>query len=549
MKVNFFVFLCLLLGIGGFSACSDDEVNQQNPKVPEISGVTEQDISDVQVIDSGRVSWHDHYTGMLKDAQQGNSEKDSLVEVFAKRQLELNDSLADAYMDSLGHNGHLPDVDEGWSHNYALGYQYVSLRYKPIDKDGKTIECSELVVAPYNLIFKDPRPDNLVIGCHSTITSNHERPSNFESFSSDVGMLACHALTNFQTIVHENLVIIPDYQGYGATHGDAHPYLSQDLTARQVVDGVIAGKKWYEKYGRPLEKDFKTLALGYSQGGSVAMAVHRYIEKNGLVNSLNFSGSICGDGPYDPVATLKKYIADNKIYMPVAAGLIIKGMCDANPYMSEYSPSDYFTEAFLKSDILKMIESKDLTITEIEGKLLDYSMTNSNGFVMMRKSKTDNAFLPYVSSNTYTVDGKKRKWEKATKEASYFCTVDQVLRPEVIEYFKNGGLVEVQYMGKMSAIQNALEMNNLTRGWMPQHPMFVFHAEKDEVVPFVNYESASAAFPGKYFKGKKYTKSDGTHVTTGTTFYLWRENSYFASIIYDCWDGNNQHDEKDDYIF
>ena len=33
------------------------------------------------------------------------------------------------------------------------------------------------------------------------------------------------------------------------------------------------------------------------------------------------SGAVCGDGPYDPVATLDQYIASGKLFMPVAAAL------------------------------------------------------------------------------------------------------------------------------------------------------------------------------------------------------------------------------------
>lgn len=535
-KTNLFYALCLLLGISAFTACSDDNAEPSVNPGGEISGVTDQELADIQVVDSGRTSWHDHYSAMLKEAQQGNSEEDSLAAAFATRQLEVNDSLTDVYLESLGANGDLPDADGDWGKNDILGYKYVVLRYKTIDKDGKPIECSELVVGPYNKLATDsiPNPDNIVIGCHVTITSDNRCPSQTKTLNTDVGMLIGHARYSFQMGVNENLVIIPDYQGYGLTHKDPHPYLSQDLTARQVLDGVIAGKKWFEKNGAPLEKDFQTIALGYSQGGSVAMAVHRYIEKNNLSNMLNFAGSICGDGPYDPVATLKEYISNDRIYMPVAVALIIKGMCDANHLVAgKYSPSDYLTDSFLKSGILDWLVSKDYTTKEIQEKFLAYSMNNDNGFVMMRKSATDNKYLPYLSSNMQTADGKKRNWVKASTDASCYCTVDQVLRPEVIEYFKKGS-VETPYMAKMTAIHDALEMNNLTQGgWMPQHPLFVFHSEHDEVVPIVNYKNINCS--PDYFTGIIYTSESGTHEATGTTFYFLKESSYFKSILSNTW--------------
>ena len=544
IKTNLFYALCLLVGIGAFTACSDDKTDPSTNPKGNISGVTDQKLTDIQVVDSGSISWHDHYTGMLKQAQQANGEEDSLLVAYATRQLEEVDSLEAAYKNSFGAKGQQSGVTRGWGGKDSFfGYKYVVLKYKTIDKDGKPIECSELVAAPYRYhyyFYERIRPHNLIIGCHATITSDAQCPSNNQSSLTDVGMLISHARMNLQTGVNQNLVIIPDYQGYGATRKDAHPYLSQDLTARQVLDGVIAGKMWYDKWGgipdAALEEGFKTLVVGYSQGGSVAMAVQRYIEKNNLSETLNFAGSICGNGPYDPVATLKAYIADDKIYMPVAAALIIKGMCDAAPGVAgQYSPSDYLAEGFLKSGILDWISSKDYKGDEIQEKLLAYALSNDNGFVMMRKDDTSNEFLPYITSNQQTADGKKRKWASVPLGASCYCTVSQVLRPEVIEYFKNGS-VETQYMAKMIAIQDALEKNNLTQGWLPQHPIFVFHSEADEVVPFVNYQNAELAFSQTgYFRGIILKDSSATHKNSGSMFYLVKEGSYFKSILSNTW--------------
>lgn len=513
LKKNLFYALCLLLGISAFTACSDDKSEPSMNPGGEISGITNQDLADIQVVDSGRTSWHDHYAAMLKAAQQGNGEEDALIEAYANRQLEVNDSLTDAYIESIGANGDLPGVDGNWNKNSFLGYKYVVLKYKTVDKDGNPIECSELVVGPSCSfdVIPDPQPNHLVIGCHDAITSNDQCPSrNRSSGASDIEMLLDHARVNFQSGVNQNLVIIPDYQGYGATRKDAHPYLSQDLTARQVLDGVIAGKKWYEKNAAPLKDGFKTIALGYSQGGAVAMAVQRYIEKNNLSETLNFAGSICGNGLYAPEATLKSYISTNKIYDPTTVVQLIKGMCDAAPGMAgQYAPSDYLAEGFLKSGILDWIASKDYTQDEIQDKLLAYVSNKENGFEMTKD---------------------------AANAASFYWTASEVLRPEVVAYFKNGS-VETPYMAKMTALHDALEKNNLSQGWQPQHPIFVFHSEKDEVVPFVNFEKVELAFsPTGFFRGIAYKSSVANHKNTRTIFYLVKEGAYFKSLLSNTWE-------------
>ena len=51
---------------------------------------------------------------------------------------------------------------------------------------------SELVVFPYNSVLQNPHPDNLVIGCHVTITPTKESPINYDTnrFTTDDVTLA-----------------------------------------------------------------------------------------------------------------------------------------------------------------------------------------------------------------------------------------------------------------------------------------------------------------------------------------------------------------------
>ena len=84
----------------------------------------------------------------------------------------------------------------------------------------------------------------------------------------------------------------------------------------QVMDGVAYGLELYQKLvasnqALPFKSNWRTFAYGYSQGGAVALAVHRYIEQNDLSEELRFRGSICGDGPYDLIATLRYYLEDD----------------------------------------------------------------------------------------------------------------------------------------------------------------------------------------------------------------------------------------------
>lgn len=199
--------------------------------------------------------------------------------------------------------------------------------------------------------------NNVIIGCHVTITSNKECPSEYVRTgpggkASDVGMLINHASSGMvfhslqSNLAYYNLVILPDYEGYGITRSHAHPYLYQELTARQVVDATRYGIALYNtsptinEIRHDFRNSWRSISVGYSQGGSVDLATHRFIDQNGLADELQFAGSVCGDGPYDPVATLMYYVKqyDDRyvMSMPVVLPLILKGMCDWNPYMKNH---------------------------------------------------------------------------------------------------------------------------------------------------------------------------------------------------------------------
>lgn len=538
-KVNMRMFILLLVGVLVFTACSDDNGSEGKP-TSDITGVTQPDLSKIEVGETGQRSWHEHYTMLLKEVEGSNGEEDNMLAEYARQQLHDVDSIDQSLKEGTGE-----DADSGGS--AFIGYKYTNICYESVDQNGNPVKLSELVVYPYeagNNTSVEVR--NIVIGCHVTITSDFERPSNYANLklTTDVGMLACHARMQ-EDPVYSNLVVIPDYQGYGTTSSTAHPYLYQTLTARQVVDGTLAARAWFEQNVCKLRQGYKTIAAGYSQGGSVAMAVQRYIEQNNLdgKSQLNFAGSVCGDGPYDPVATLKSYVATDKVYMPVATGLIIKGMCDSNPVVAgKYSPRDYFTEGFINTGIIDMIASKNYSTDEVQKKLAEYSATHSD-FNIMRLTTKGN-YMPYTAENK-----NKYSWKDATANGAVYCTVDQVMRPEVIKYIKDETVAD-EYRPKLEAIVKALEMNNLCKQWQPRHPIFVFHSMRDEVVPFDNYNSATAAFTGNYFKGLKYNAGCVyLHVGTGTSFYMYYEGVYTGALLKGTWQKYSHDQEVGGYIW
>ena len=427
------------------------------------------------------------------------------------------------------------------------GAALVSYKYPSIDADGNKVILSSMMALPRNFINLR-KPSNLLIACHETITSNFEAPTNYNheggSFQTGVGMMLMYA--RYDAIRQPCcLVIMPDYEGYGITADRAHPYLYQELTARQVVDAVRYGLALYNSNNLPpFENNWQSVSLGYSQGGSVALAVHKFIEENGLAEQLHYAGSVCGDGPYDPVAHLRYYITDNgenyndqdndktahdagTVTMPIVMPLILKGMCDSNPLMRQHTVDEYLSQKFLSTGSLDMIAAKknpkraDQFSTEDVTKRYQWQMEYGlNNFVNLDDpyNTGSGSFRVY-----YTPAEVCEMFYKSTKpfllfgDYTVFGKLQQMLTPACYAYFTttsnfedaNGKRVIPTERGFMQDLHRALESNNLTVGWTPKHRIAFYHSSYDTVVPFVNL----CSFVKNHPELKYYIKSPSARLS------------------------------------
>ena len=401
--------------------------------------------------------------------------------------------------------------------NWWLDIYWYNFNYPSINGDGERVLLSGMACMPdedCSLI------NNVIIGCHITITSNKECPSSYAdegSSTSDLSIIMNHAssglLINHMPQNYNpcyNLVIMPDYEGYGVTRSHAHPYLYQELTARQVVDGVRYGIALYKTspmvsdIRHPFRDGWRSIPVGYSQGGSVALATQRFIEQNNLTDELHLGGSVCGDGPYDPIATLlyyvKQYRDGDPLSMPVVMPLILKGMCDSNPYMKNHQVSDYLKPSFLNSGILNWLTDKNMTTDDIEDAWEDYF------------------------------------------DDDWPLSLDELLQPVALTYFyalynnnpnytAAAGVPLPTQPGLMEDLQRALASNDLTKGWVPQHVIFMYHSKHDTVVPEVNRESAGNSLGEWVIKVKAGVGIQYDHVGTGTQFFLGTEEKQAVNVL------------------
>ncbi|MCQ2266335.1 MAG: hypothetical protein MJZ40_01320 [Bacteroidaceae bacterium] len=300
-----------------------------------------------------------------------------------------------------------------------------------------------------------------VLSCHPTVTSTAEAPSGSMPTDEDVKMFCSDYA----------LVVCPDYCGYGLSSYRQHPYLVQGVTARNVVDGYLAALdiakdvKISGSDNWSLAEGFYTNIMGYSQGGSVALATLRYMESGQVsaedLKRINLRHTYCGDGPYSPLATVNQYVewanSSNPRYSnlayPCVIPLIIQAAKDAydNDCMRSVRLEDYFTPEFLATGILDALDSKSITTTMLNAK----------------------------SAEAHTT------------------TLDRIMSDKIIQRNAETGLIEINAQSnEYKCLARALGYNDLSQGWTPQHPVLFMHYDDDLVVPYCNLLAMKEAMAG-----------------------------------------------------
>ncbi|MBO7123342.1 MAG: hypothetical protein J6V90_08695 [Treponema sp.] len=359
-----------------------------------------------------------------------------------------NESEVDAFFNSFG-------IDElcPWVATYTLKYTTTSASGEPITASTRAL-VNYGEVWPFTWYAET---DIVLLHCHATQMQNSAIPtSQSGSGATECGLLYFEAWNDV-------MVISPDYEGYGATKDRVHPYLIQDVTAQQCYDAARAAYNWKQGEdgdGNDLngfEDDFYTVAAGYSQGGSVALAVQRYIQNNDSGNVLRLKGSLCGDGPYDPFATYSKYADDNyQMYLPSVIILILRA------YLYYYK--DSYLKGFTVEDYLK---------PEIIQALKDNAPDGKGNVWGMVDSKT---------KSTSDVDGVLKK--AAGKEGESYISVSDVITAKAMD----------EKSDAYKALKAALDTNNLTdkstwNGGKNDKITAAMHWQGDDAVPYKNRES------------------------------------------------------------
>ena len=411
----------------------------------------------------------------------------------------------------------------------AVFYKY---NYQSVDATGKDVVLSSLLVA-WNP--EEPNEDDGIesvhIYSHFTITSDDECPTSDLNLKESVlfSLLAKGsyglAPVEEQNFISRCIIIAPDYEGYGITKDLAHPYLAQELTARQMTDAIDYGLKLYQKHvndkrALQFKSDWRSFGFGFSQGGAVALAVQRRLEQQGMDEQLRYRGSIVGDGPYDLIATMRYYMEDDgdsygtetdhrkgMNTMPMVVPMIIQGMLDTHPDMKNHKLEDYLTQQFLDTGIMDWIRSKQFTINNIHAKWYEQ---------LQEGLETD--------ERTYTNEQMAELFQ-SPQEDKVWARLDKLFTKQFYDYMSdasNFDNVPTEKGDVCKDLHRALADNSVASGWQPKHRIQFVHSKGDMVVPFANYLSFRDAHPGG--EGDRYRIDDSVtpsdHIPVGTEFFL-----------------------------
>ena len=419
-----YLLLIALVGCFTFSACSDDDDDDDAGKT---DGEDKEETVAFIETDSMTLTAEQLCDSIFgpDGSNADDSTKAELRENFMARVHAIEDSLNAA----KGSNG------------IAMGFRFWTYHYKSKDEFGKDIWLSAKVAwGRYWWWFSwhDLDPDNIYLWEHYTILSDAECPTR-SSCSLEMSMLG------------DNLMIFPDYIGYGYTRDKLHPYLNHEVCAINSIDAMEAGYELFMKHKESdanMESDWRMYVLGCSQGGANALAVHKYLDTHpALASKWRFDYSYCCAGPYNPAVTMDYYYSTSSLSYPVIIPIVIKSMLHCYPdVLGKWEEKDFYSAKYLeiKDQMDKLISDK-----ETESKPLIQKMKDLMG-------------LETISVKDILSDSALNKSSEMTK-ALYTC----------------------------------LRKNDLTSGWTPSHMIKLYHSKGDDIVPYSNALYVTYAFGSK----------------------------------------------------
>lgn len=156
-----------------------------------------------------------------------------------------------------------------------------------------------------------------------------------------------------------------DFLGLGTARG-VHPYLHADSEATAVVDMMYAMRA-YAETDPAITLNDQVFLTGYSAGGHVSMATHRYIEST-LSNDFTVTAAAPMSGPYSISQEMRKFTTGDDVYL-FAAFLGSVALSYQAAYGNIYNElEDIFKPQFAED--IRRFENEELNLFDLNGQML-----------------------------------------------------------------------------------------------------------------------------------------------------------------------------------
>ena len=264
------------------------------------------------------------------------------------------------------------------------------------------------------------------------------------------------------------ITAIPDFLGLGVSEM-LHPYMVSNPSATAVVDMIRAGKHLCDSLNVSMSEHL--FLSGYSEGGYVTMAAHKYIEEE-LVEEFQVTASAPCAGPYD------------------LSLVMLDLMLTPEPYDAPY--------------------------------YLPYTVLSYDDVYDLYDSPSDFFISPYDTLLPPLFDGNHTGGE-----------VNEVMPDVPVEIFFPEIIADVS-ANPDHPLRLALQENDVYP-WVPQSPIALLHSNQDELVPVQNTLNAYDYFINHGAENVEiYVEDMGGHVEAAGILLLaaaaWIEEFLISSV-------------------
>lgn len=284
----------------------------------------------------------------------------------------------------------------------------------------------------------------IILASHFTKAADRECPSN-----RILQLEAIYSILGYA-------VVMPDYIGYGKTVDMGHPYLDWASTAQSCIDSYLAAREYLEDNGYNIGDEIYN--IGYSQGGSSAMATLRMVTES-YSDKIQFTKSFMGGGVYDIEATFDDVVEKNFTGIPYGMPMIINGLdCAQNLNLNL---DDIFIGKTREN--YRLVLSKQYDADELNEILTD--------------NKATDIFNAFMFDKTHPVTSK---------------------------------------------IMEAARKNRLTDTWTPNNgeDISILHSTTDDMVPYINSELMNEALENTGCELEFISGDFGPHKAGAVLFFI-----------------------------